>query len=116
MQVPLQICFRNIAETHHLETLIRERASKLERFYDRIGHCRVVVEKEEQSTVGLANPYRVRADLTIPPGHSLVAEHSSDDGESAQALEHGIRETFSVAERQVKALVRKRRTTARLST
>lgn len=40
----LQITFRNIDVSPAVETKIRERASELEQFCDRIVSCRVVVE------------------------------------------------------------------------
>ena len=44
MTVPLQITFRNMDSTEVIEDEIRDKASKLDHFYDRITSCRVVVE------------------------------------------------------------------------
>jgi len=43
MQLPLQISFRDIPPSAAVEAKIRERADKLERYYDRINGCRVVI-------------------------------------------------------------------------
>ena len=45
MQLPLQITFRGLPHSDALETAIRERAVKLDRFHPRITSCRVVVEQ-----------------------------------------------------------------------
>jgi ribosome-associated translation inhibitor RaiA len=44
MQVPLQITFRHMDTSEAVAARIRERAEELERFFDRIISCRVVVE------------------------------------------------------------------------
>ena len=44
MQTPLQITFRDMEPSAAVEANIREKAGKLEQFYDRIMSCRVVVE------------------------------------------------------------------------
>jgi ribosome-associated translation inhibitor RaiA len=44
MQIPLQISLHGIASSNALYNAIREKAEKLERFYDRIMSCRVVLE------------------------------------------------------------------------
>jgi len=45
---PLQITFRDIERSDALETHIREKAEKLETFFEPIMSCRVVVEMPHQ--------------------------------------------------------------------
>jgi ribosome-associated translation inhibitor RaiA len=49
MEIPLQITFRNMPPSQAIEDNIREKASKLESFYDRIMSCRVIVEAPPSS-------------------------------------------------------------------
>jgi ribosome-associated translation inhibitor RaiA len=44
MTVPLQITFRDLPSSSAIEERIREGAQQLERVYDRINACRVIVE------------------------------------------------------------------------
>ena len=44
MQQPLQITFRDIPRSEALEADIREKAAKLDQFYEKVMACRVVVE------------------------------------------------------------------------
>lgn len=44
MQIPLQITIRDVAPSAELEAHIRDKAKKLEEFFDHIMSCRVVVE------------------------------------------------------------------------
>ncbi len=72
MLLPVQVTFRNLKEVAGLEDLIQKEAAKLERFYDRISSCRVVVERSQHATSGKL--YHVRIDLGLPQGE-LVVKH-----------------------------------------
>ena len=41
MQLPMQIVFRDLDRSDAIETAIREKANKLDQFFDRIMSCRV---------------------------------------------------------------------------
>jgi cold shock CspA family protein len=74
MEIPLQITFRNMPRSQAIENNIREKASKLESFYDRIMSCRVIVEAPHRRH-RKGKTYEVRIDLTVPGGE-LVINHS----------------------------------------
>jgi cold shock CspA family protein/ribosome-associated translation inhibitor RaiA len=104
MQVPLEISFKGIVNTTEIEDLIRSRAAKLERVCSYITSCRVAVEKrQEHQRVG--NPYRVRIDITVPPGHELVVRREPTQGDMHDPLEVVLRHAFDVAARQLQKLV-----------
>jgi len=65
METPLRITYRNVDSSLALSQHIREEAGKLERLYDRITGCHVVVEVPHhgQSRTPLV---RVRLDLFVP--------------------------------------------------
>ena len=48
MQIPLLITFRNLDRSQAMEASIREHAEKLDKFYDRIMSCRVVIEEQHK--------------------------------------------------------------------
>jgi ribosome-associated translation inhibitor RaiA len=80
---------------------IRERAAKLDHFFDRIMRCRVTVE-------GSGNHHRqgnygVKIDLTVP-GMELVVEKRT-----ASSLELALKEAFDAAARRLEDHVRRRR-------
>ena len=64
MQVPFQIRFHNMAASEAIETRVRERVARLERFSDGIISCRVTVEaphkQPHRSTVGITVDIGVR--------------------------------------------------------
>lgn len=102
MQVPLEISARWITLTPDLESELRRRADKLERFYNRITSCRIAVEQHTANHHQEGGPYRVRLDITVP-GSELVSDKEADD------LYGAVRAAFDAAERQVDAYSQKQR-------
>ncbi|HEX3019600.1 MAG TPA: HPF/RaiA family ribosome-associated protein [Chitinispirillaceae bacterium] len=104
MQIPLEITFRDVEKTQELEELIRRKAAKLDKIFDHINSCRVIVEKlqKHQST---GQPYRVRLDIKIPPGHELVVSRDPSKGNLHLDVATEIRWAFEAAARQIKELV-----------
>lgn len=108
MKVPLEIAFKGIRNTDELDALIREEAAKLERVCDYISSCRVIVEmRQKHQTVG--NPYRVRIDMTVPPGHELVVKREPSQGDMHDPVEIVIKNVFVSAVRQLRKLVEQQR-------
>jgi len=108
MKVPLEIAFKGIRNTDELDALIREEAAKLERVCGYISSCRVIVEmRQKHQTTG--SPYRVRIDMTVPPGHELVMKQESGQGDMHDPVEIVIKNVFESAARQLRKLVEQQR-------
>ncbi len=104
MQVPLEIAFKGIVNTTEIENLIRSKVAKLERVCSYLTSCRIAVEKrQEHQRVG--NPYRVRIDMTVPPGHELVVRRETTEGDMHDPLEVVLKHAFDAAARQLRKLV-----------
>ena len=73
MKIPLQTTFRNMPNSTAIETKIHEKSAKLDRFYDRIMSCRVVVE-ELQRRHHQGNIYSVHIDITVPGKELAISE------------------------------------------
>ncbi len=108
MQLPLGISYRGVEKSDLLEEYIRAKAARLDRFCDHISRCDVVVEHPNHSQHS-GNPFRVRIDVTVPPGHELVAEEKQVAHEMHEPLSKVINDAFKTMERQLKALVEKQR-------
>ena len=105
MQVPLEISFKGIQNTDEIESLIRSKVVKLERVCGYLSSCRIAVEKrQEHQSVG--NPYRVRIDMTVPPGHELVVRREPSEGDMHDPLEVVLRDAFNAAARRLEKLVK----------
>ncbi len=73
MLLPVQVTFRNIEGQSGLEEYVQKEAAKLERFYNRISSCRVMVERPQKAAS--SKLYHVRIDLGLPGGE-LVVKHA----------------------------------------
>jgi ribosomal subunit interface protein len=96
-----QITIRDFPSSISLETLIRKHAEKLNRFYDRISSCRVVVELAQKHK-HQGKLYNVRIDTTVP-GKELVVTHKMN-----QDIYVAIRDAFKAIQRQLEEHSRKR--------
>jgi cold shock CspA family protein len=108
MQIPLEITFRDVRKTEAIEKLIHEKVAKLEKTCDYMVSCRIAVEMPQRNQQ-TGNPFRVRIDMRVPPGHELVIKRESSQGKINGTLPQTLREAFSAAGRQLKELVEKQR-------
>ncbi|MDD5459582.1 MAG: HPF/RaiA family ribosome-associated protein [Phycisphaerae bacterium] len=108
MNVPIEIVFKNVYKTPEVEELIRTKAAKLEQICDYMSSCRVVVEQPQKQHEN-SNPYRMRMriDMTVPPGHELVAKREATQGNGHDPLIGVIRKTFDAAAKQLQTLTAK---------
>jgi ribosomal subunit interface protein len=102
MKIPLQVTFRDMPPSDAVETRIREKAEKLARFYDRIIHCRVVVEMPQRHK-HQGKLHSVRIDLNVP-GAELVANHTQSED-----VYVALRDAFAAITRQLEDYVRRQR-------
>jgi ribosomal subunit interface protein len=107
MQVPLQIAFNNVEGSEAVKGLIEEKVAWLERFYDRITGCRVVVEAPHQHHKH-GSQYQVRIDLTVPGGEIVVNREPPGRAEP-QNLTVAIRDAFDIARRRLEEHARRLR-------
>lgn len=95
MQLPLQITARDFELTDAIEANIREKAGKLEAFYDRIMGCRVIIEIPHRHH-HKGHLYHVRIDMTVPGGELVVRREPHVD------LYVALRDAFDAARRQLR--------------
>lgn len=102
MKIPLQITARNFDLTEPIEELIREKAEKLDLFYEQIMRCRVLLEaphrRQQKGTL-----YNVRIEITVPGKELVVKKEPHED------LYVSIGNAFDTAHRQLDGYSRRRR-------
>lgn len=104
MQVPMEISFRGVRRTAELDRLIQKKAAHLDKVCKTLISCRLAVE-QPQAHQQNGNPYRVRLDLRVPPGHELVVRSKPREHPMHEDLHAVVTETFDAAERQLRKLV-----------
>jgi ribosome-associated translation inhibitor RaiA len=84
-----------MADAAHLKEFVQKEAATLERFYNRISSCRVVVERPQRAKS--SKLYHVRIDLGLPNGE-LIVKHAPTLHGTLQDMkaEQSRRETESV--------------------
>ncbi|HEQ98918.1 MAG TPA: HPF/RaiA family ribosome-associated protein [candidate division Zixibacteria bacterium] len=108
MEVPLELTLRDIKKTDELVDLVNDKVASLEKVCDYIISCRIALEKPQEHQ-RMGNPYRVRVNVRVPPGHEIVVKREPGDGDMHEPLDAVIRDVFSAAQRQLKELVEKQR-------
>ena len=102
MELSLQITTRNVSISEAANADIREKAAKLDSFYDRIIGCRVTVEaphRHQQKGIH----YNVRIDLTVPGAELVVKREPNED------IYVAIRDAFDAARRQLEDFAHRQR-------
>ncbi len=107
MILPLQLTFRNMPPSEAVEAKIRQYADKLERFYNHIISCRVVVEAPHQHHRH-GNLYHISIDLSVPNGE-LVVNRQPPQRQSHQDIYVAIRDAFNAAKRVLQDYSRRQR-------
>ena len=107
MQQPLQITFRDIPRSEALEADIREKAAKLDQFYEKVMACRVMVEAPH-SHHHKGNLYHIRIDLTVPGGE-IVVKRGPQEHHAHEDPYVAVRDAFNAAQRQLQDYARKQR-------
>ena len=107
MEQPLEITFRDIPRSDALEAFIREKAEKMDQFYERIMACRVVIEKPH-GRHHQGQLYHVRIDLTVPGGE-LVIKRDPKEHHAHEDPYVAVRDAFKAARRKLQDYARKQR-------
>ena len=104
MQLPVVITYRGLEKSAAIDEMVIAKAAHLDKFCDHISRCDVAIEQPNHGHKK-GNPFRVRIDVTVPPGHELVAEDSESADDSRQPLEKAVHDAFKTMERQLRHLV-----------
>ncbi|MEB3151730.1 MAG: HPF/RaiA family ribosome-associated protein [Sphaerospermopsis sp.] len=108
MKIQPEITYRNVEKSEAIDNLIHEKIAKLENICNYINSCHIAIEKiHDRPRSG--SPYRVRIDLTVPPGHELAAEKNPGEGVQYQPLDAVVRETFDAMRQQLVKLTQLQR-------
>src|SRR5262245_38162021 len=95
----IEITFKDLAKSEALEARIHECIAKLERVFDRIVRCEVLIETPHRHH-HTGRPFHVRVHLGVP-GDDIIASHDDEDAYVA------VRDAFIAAKRQLEDYVDK---------
>jgi ribosomal subunit interface protein len=104
MDTPLQVSFRNMDRSDALEVKVRERVDRLERFFDHIISCRVVIEAPHRHH-NKGKHYNVRVELAVP-GKTLLVNRDPTSRQAHEDAHVALRDAFQAMQRQLQDYVR----------
>lgn len=107
MQIPPTISFQDMPRSPELEADVLARARKLERFYDRITSCHVVLTGPP-ARHRHGGAIDVRIDLHVP-GETIVVGRESPDDPGHVSAQVAVRDAFKAARRELQDHVRRTR-------
>lgn len=103
----IQITFQNLDPSPAMEELVREHAARLDRFFDRIAACRVVIgSPHRQHRKGRI--FTVHINLTVPGGELVVGRDGRTD-HAHEDLKVAIHDAFDAARRELEDHARRMR-------
>jgi ribosomal subunit interface protein len=100
METSVEITWHNIEPLPQVAKRIDQRIRRLEKFFDRITRCHVVVEAPHQRHQQ-GNEYEVRLDVTIPGGELSINRKPGDIHAHTDVLV-AIRDAFDAMERKLR--------------
>jgi ribosome-associated translation inhibitor RaiA len=103
----LQITFRHMDPSTAIEARVREHAQRLERFYDRITSCRVVIEAPHRHH-NKGNLYHVGIELIVPD-EKLVISRDREQHHAHEDPYVAIRDAFDAMRRRLESYAMRRR-------
>lgn len=105
MQKPLQIAFKNLDKSEHLESVIRERVEKLEHIYHRLIGCRVVLEVPTRTGTAKTS-IGISIELDVPGRPKIVAKRQDERRDAKGDNLKYINQAFDAAQRQLEDVAR----------
>jgi cold shock CspA family protein len=105
MRLPLQIAFHNVPHNAEIESAIRANAEWLDKYYERIMSCRVVVDRPHLHHKE-GNLYQIRIDVTVP-GDELVVTREPSQHTDYKNLGIMLRDAFDELRRQLEDYARR---------
>ncbi len=99
MQTPLEVIFSNIDKSPAIETFIRKKLVKLEKFYQDITSCHIYIDKPHKHK---ERSYEVRLEVRVPGSEFAVRMHPNGKNDYSD-VKIAIRDSFTAVEKQLAA-------------
>jgi cold shock CspA family protein/ribosome-associated translation inhibitor RaiA len=98
VSTPIEIVFKNMDHSEFVEQRVHKEAEKLDRFFDRTGSIRVVIEAANK-THRKGDLYQVGIHMKVPPSGSLDVNRAKPQSHAHEDVYVAIRDAFAAARR-----------------
>jgi len=100
MTVPLEIHFHGLDKSDAMEQRVREKFTKLERHFQHMTACRVVLEAPHRNPAK-AKVFQVKIEIMVPGEKPIIINHEREGAHANEDLGLTIRDAFDAAIRKV---------------
>ncbi len=102
MDVDVQVSLHDVEHSDALESLIRDRAEKLDTISTHLISCRAVIEAPHRDSDQNVVEYRARLEVAVPHKNLIAESKPSDDPQARTDPYEVVNRAFDRAERQLK--------------
>lgn len=98
MMTPLEIQFHGVEKSEAVEARIAEKVARLEKHFDRMTHCRVVVEAPHRHA-HKGKIYQIKIEIGLPGQAPVLINNSREDDPTHEDVFVALRDAFDAARR-----------------
>lgn len=109
MQVPLEISFRNCEPSEQIRAEIEREARRVEKFFDRITACTVVVTAPSLLHHRKGALFKIDIRIALPQHKDVIVNKTHGDIHQHEHISVAIKDAFAAARRQIEDSVREMR-------
>ena len=106
MKLPLQITFRNMQSSEAVESKVKQRATRLERYFENILSCKVTIEAPHKHH-HKGSIFQVNIDVSVP-GKEIVVSRERGLNHAHEDVYVAVRDAFAAARRQLEEYAKSR--------
>ena len=113
MNAPVEVHFHGIQRSEAIEQRVREKVAKLEKHFERMTSCRVVLEATQRTALK-PKVYCIKIEIGVPRQRPIVVCHERVGSHASEELTMALRDAFEAALRKVDGIASKRGQRSRL--
>ena len=113
MNAPVEVHFHGIQRSEAIEQRVRDKVGKLEKHFERMTSCRVVLEATQRTALK-PKVYCIKIEIGVPRQRPIVVCHERVGSHASEELTMALRDAFEAALRKVDGIASKRGQRSRL--
>jgi putative sigma-54 modulation protein len=113
MNAPVEVHFHGIQRSEAIEQRVREKVAKLEKHFERMTSCRVVLEATQRTALK-PKVYCIKIEIGVPRQRPVVVCHERVGSHASEELTMALRDAFEAALRKVDGMASRRGQRSRL--
>ena len=106
MTIPLELAFHNMEHSDAVERRVKEKTAALKKHFERITHCRVVIEAPHRNHAK-GKIYHVKIDIGVPGRANVIVNREKEVNHAHEDVYVALRDAFEAARRQLSDTVDK---------